>query len=127
MELNKYQEQAMTTCMQSSKNPLYMLFMLGEEHGELQGKFSKAIRKEWISFVDNKILVDWNKVTEDEFNEMLDLIKKELGDLLWGIAGLAYVLGWSLDDVGTTNLNKLAARKKAGTIVGNGDGIIREV
>jgi hypothetical protein len=35
-------------------------------------------------------------------------------------------MGWELDDVGLGNLDKLAARKAAGTIVGNGDGIIRE-
>ena len=37
MELNEYQKKAMTTCMESSNNPLYMLFMLGEEVGNTQG------------------------------------------------------------------------------------------
>ena len=125
MELNDYQKKAMSTCMETSANPLYMLFMLGEEVGELQGKFSKAIRKGEILFVGNDLhfyeeLGGWN------FYEWEDLVKKEIGDCLWGIAGIAHVMGWSLEEVAQVNLDKLAARKAAGTIVGNGDGIIRE-
>lgn len=125
MELKDYQEKAMSTCMETSANPLYMLFMLGEEVGELQGKFSKAIRKGEILFVGNDLhfheeLEGWN------FDEWKDLVKKEIGDCLWGIAGIAHVMGWSLEEVAQVNLDKLAARKAAGTIVGNGDGIIRE-
>jgi NTP pyrophosphatase (non-canonical NTP hydrolase) len=126
MKLNEYQERAMSTCTETSANPLYMLFMLGEEVGELQGKFSKAIRKGWITFDENQIKVHFDKCELDEFKEWLDLVKKELGDCLWGIAGVANVFSWPLEDVGQTNLDKLAARKAAGTIVGNGDGIIRD-
>ena len=125
MDLNQYQEKAMSTCMPSSNNPLYMLFMLGEELGELQGKFSKAIRKGWILFVNNEIYVDYDCVTEEEYVEWLDLVKKEVGDILWGVAGFSKVMDWLLDDVGQGNLDKLALRKQAGTIVGEGDGIIR--
>lgn len=126
LTLNEYQEKAMTTCMNSSKNPLYMLLMTGEEVGELQGKFSKAIRKGWISFDDNQIKVHFEKCELDEFKEWLDLVKKELGDCLWGLAGLCKVMSWSLEDVAQMNLDKLAARKAVGTIDGNGDGIIRD-
>lgn len=126
MTLNEYQEKAMSTCMETSANPLYMLFMLGEEIGELQGKFSKAIRKGWISFYENKIKVNRLTVGEDEFNEWLDLVKKEIGDCLWGVAGITNVMGWTLEDAGQTNLDKLSARKAVGTIDGNGDGIIRQ-
>lgn len=125
MELKEYQKKAMTTCMKTSANPLYMLFMLGEEIGELQGKFSKAIRKGWITFYENKIKVNRLTVEEDEFNEWLDLVKKEIGDCLWGIAGITSQMDWSLEDVAVGNLDKLAARKAAGTIVGEGDGIER--
>ena len=125
MELNQYQEKAMTTCMKTSANPLYMLFMLGEEIGELQGKFSKAIRKGWITFYENKIKVNRLTVEEEEFNEWLNLVKKEIGDCLWGIAGITSQMDWSLEDVAQTNLDKLSARKAVGTIDGDGDGIMR--
>lgn len=125
MELKEYQKRAMTTCMETSANPLYMLFMLGEEIGELQGKFSKAIRKGWITFYENKIKVNRLTVEEEEFNEWLDLVKKEIGDCLWGIAGITSQMDWSLEDVAQTNLDKLSARKAVGTIDGDGDGIMR--
>ena len=111
--------------MKTSANPLYMLFMLGEEIGELQGKFSKAIRKGWITFYENKIKVNRLTVEEEEFNEWLDLVKKEIGDCLWGIAGITSQMDWSLEDVAQTNLDKLSARKAVGTIDGDGDGIMR--
>lgn len=125
MTLNEYQEQAMTTCLNSSRNPLYMLFMLGEEIGELQGKFSKAIRKGWITFEQNRMVVNKAKVSDDEIMQWLELVEKEMGDVFWGLAGLCEVLNWSLEEIAHINLDKLAARKAIGTIDGNGDGIER--
>lgn len=123
LTLNKYQKRAMTTCMASSNNPLYMLFMLGEEVGELQGKFSKAIRKGHLFFDCNDIHSQHDSI--EAYREWVDLVKKEMGDVLWGIAGLAHVLNIPLQEIGDINLDKLAARKAAGTIDGNGDGIER--
>lgn len=125
LTLNEYQKQAMTTCMESSNNPLYMLFMLGEEVGELHGKIAKAIRKEWIVFVGNKMVVNYDVVEESEFNKWLELVQKELGDILWGVAGLSFIMDCPLNNIGEGNLDKLSLRKAAGTIVGEGDGIIR--
>lgn len=124
MTLNEYQEKAMTTCMESSRNPLYMLLMLGEEVGELQGKFSKAIRKGNIQFNKNQIENTLNCFQDRA--EWMALVIKEIGDVLWGCAGICEVMGWSLEEVAQMNLTKLSARKEAGTIDGNGDGIIRE-
>lgn len=120
MELNEYQRLAMTTCMDSSENPLYMLFMLGEEIGELQGKFSKAIRKGKIRFDGNELVFS-NKATNKDIVEWEDLVAKECGDILWGVAGICYVMGWKLENIGQINLDKLAARRVSGTIDGNGD------
>lgn len=125
LTLNEYQERAMTTCMPTSANPLYMLFMLGEEIGELQGKFSKAIRKGKIRFENNELVFTTN-TTQNEIEEWDDLVAKECGDILWGIAGICKVMGWQLGNIGHINLDKLAARKAIGTIDGNGDGIVRE-
>lgn len=124
MELKDYQEKAMTTCMESSRNYSYMAGNLSAEVGELQGKVNKAQRKEQLVFNEKGHIV-WVGDIEDEitFNEEL---KKEAGDVLWQLSGLCSVMGWSLEDVAQMNLDKLAARKKAGTIVGSGDGIIRE-
>lgn len=124
MTLNEYQKLAMTTCMGSSANPLYMLLMLGEEIGELQGKFSKAIRKGKIRFDGNDIVFT-DKATDEDIAEWENLTAKECGDVLWGVAGICEVLGWELENIGQMNLDKLSARKAIGTIDGNGDGIER--
>jgi hypothetical protein len=39
------------------------------------------------------------------------------------IAGLANVYGYTLEEIAQMNLDKLAKRKEAGTIEGEGDGI----
>lgn len=124
LTLNEYQKKAMTTCMKSSRNYSYMAGNLSAEVGELQGKVNKAQRKELLKFNEDGHIV-WVAGKEDEiiFNEEL---KKEAGDVLWQLSGLCSVMGWSLEEVAQMNLDKLAARKKAGTIIGNGDGIIRE-
>ena len=123
MKMNEYQEAAMQTCMLTSRNPLYMLLMIGEEVGELQGKFSKAIRKGNIEFNENDIE---GKFTDEAISlEWFDLVKKEIGDVMWGIAGLCSVMGWKLEDIAQMNIDKLAARQAIGTIDGNGDGIVR--
>lgn len=124
MNMNEYQEAAMRTCMLTSRNPLYMLLMIGEEVGELQGKFSKAIRKGRIRFEYNDIVFT-NKATTKDIAEWEDLAAKECGDILWGIAGLCSVMGWKLEDIAQMNIDKLAARQTIGTIDGNGDGIVR--
>lgn len=110
----------MTTCMPSCENPLYMLFEIASEAGELQGKFAKAIRKGWIEFDDNSMASAMN---QEQTNEFFHGWEAELGDILWGIAGLAKVFGIPLEEVAEKNLTKLVARKVAGTIDGNGDGI----
>ena len=80
---------------------LYPFLALAEEAGEVAGKVAKAIRKG--EAIDR------------------DAVALELGDVLWQIAACADELGIGLEDVAVRNLNKLLARQKAGTIVGEGD------
>lgn len=135
MELNEYQRKAMTTCMPSSENFSYMLLNLVGEVGEFASKVAKGIRKGHCSIgLEPKIAEEYD--TNDEtianelwqffgFEERLEELKKEAGDILWQLSGLCSVMGWDLEDIAQMNLDKLAARKEAGTIDGDGDGIIR--
>lgn len=127
MELQTYQEKAMTTCMESSNNFSYMFLNLVGEVGELASKVAKEIRKGNLvigaTAMPNKIMP---YVNEDEWWAKEEELMKEAGDILWQLSGLCSVMGWSLEEVAQMNLDKLAARKVAGTIDGNGDGIIRE-
>ena len=124
MELNKYQEQAMTTCMPSSENFSYMFLNLVGEVGEFASKVAKHIRKEKLALDNNNLQGKWN--LDDDTNTEINELKKEAGDILWQLSGLCTIMGWSLEDVAQMNLDKLAARKAVGTIDGNGDGIIRD-
>ena len=125
LSLNEYQQKAMTTCMESSNNFSYMFLNLVGEVGEFASKVAKHIRKEnaCIGGSEN------NLMPKCEFSEWekheLELMK-EAGDILWQLSGVCSVMGWSLQDIAQMNLDKLAARKAAGTIDGNGDGICRE-
>lgn len=121
-----YQEKAMTTCMESSNNFSYMFLNLVGEVGEFASKVAKEIRKGNLvigaTAMPNKIMP---YVNEDEWWAKDEELMKEAGDILWQLSGLCSVMGWSLEEVAQMNLDKLAARKVAGTIDGNGDGIIR--
>lgn len=124
MELNEYQQKAMTTCMASCDNFAYMKDNLVAEVGEFSGKIAKAKRRNQINFDAEGDLL-FNFETTEETLEFDRELMKEAGDILWQLSGLCHVMGWSLEYVAQKNLEKLAARKEAGTIDGDGDGIIR--
>jgi NTP pyrophosphatase (non-canonical NTP hydrolase) len=100
MQLNKYQELAFKTALETAKNPAYMVANLTSEAGEVAGKYAKWIRDGVL----------------DEAG-----MQKEVGDVLWQIAGLSTVMGWNLDDVASQNLRKLAQRQINNTLSGSGD------
>mgnify|MGYP003559591032 CR=1 FL=1 len=124
MTLNEYQQKAMTTCMDSCDNFAYMMLNLVGEVGEFASKVAKQIRKENKRITDNVFYPTWQHPAYDD-TELRAELKKEAGDMLWQLAGLCRVMDWDLEDVAQGNLDKLAARKEAGTIDGSGDGIIR--
>ena len=126
--LNEYQAQAMTTCLPSSNNDAYMLLNLNGEVGELNSKIAKAIRKGYMKFdEENNLQLVKDMAESDEGIELVEGILKEAGDVLWQLSGFCKTftdadLGWVVE----MNLHKLAARKEAGTIDGNGDGVTAE-
>lgn len=119
MTLNEYQQQAMSTCMPSCENFSYMFLNLVGEVGELASKVAKDIRRGEASIEQSHLSygrpIDW------EINRPRQA--QEISDILWMLAGLAKVYGYTLEEIAEMNLRKLQARKQAGTIDGNGDGI----
>lgn len=87
------------------KNFIYPTLGLAGESGEVAEKIKKVIR-------------DKNGVADEETKEM---IKKELGDVLWYVAQLATELGLSLDEIAENNITKLASRLERGVLQGSGD------
>lgn len=118
MQLNEYQERAMSTCMPSCDNFAYMMLNLVGEVGEFSSKVAKAIRKAESSILSNELNTHRTIALDDDFREEL---KKEAGDILWQLAGLCNVMEWTLEDVAEENLEKLASRKLRGLIDGEGD------
>jgi NTP pyrophosphatase (non-canonical NTP hydrolase) len=97
---DQYQELAWKTALETAKNPAYMVANLTAEAGEVAGKYAKWIR---------------DGVLDEEG------MQKEMGDVLWQIAGLSTVMGWSVADLASKNLQKLAQRKINNTLMGSGD------
>ena len=116
LTLNEYQEGAMSTCMESSNNFMYMLSGLTAEVGEVNDKIAKAIRKEWIK-IDNNKIVPLQGCPLDFTIELA----KEISDIQWFVAGMSATIGYELNKIGNINLDKLASRKQRGVIDGNGD------
>lgn len=78
---------------------------LAGETGETADKIKKIIR-------DKE-----GKYTEEDKAEIV----KELGDVLWYLAGIARYLEVDFDTVAKRNLAKLEDRSRRGTIGGSGD------
>ena len=126
MELNDYQNKAMSTCMGSSRNMSYMAMGLTSEVGEFAGKIAKAIRKGDVYIGNNDQDSDLHYTIgfvagPDRCYGWESDLKHELGDILWFAAGIAEVMGWTLEEVAQENIDKLASRQKRGVIDGNGD------
>lgn len=120
MELNEYQQQAMTTRMDTCNNVGYMFFNLMGEVGELSSKIAKQIRKGNLSVENSRLHYnqDWDVADLSIFQNG---IAGELGDILWQWAGLCDVLGFRADTIAKENLQKLASRQERGVIDSNGD------
>lgn len=124
MELNEYQKKALTTCMPSCDNFAYMMLNLVGEVGEFASKVAKSVRREEIEIELNKIVGKSPAIEVMEVGDWMEWdaeLMKEAGDILWQLSGLCNVMGWTLNEVATANLQKLADRKKRNVIDGNGD------
>ena len=124
LTLNEYQDKAMSTCMPESDNLFYMLSNLQGEVGEFASKAAKHMCKGKLHITtterdeEGRILHTqiWN-ITDEERKPL----RNELGDIQWQLAGLAHVMGFSLEEVAEKNLEKLASRKQRSLIDGDGD------
>ena len=99
----EYQTAACGTAIFPKETALaYLTLGLAGEAGEIANKAKKLIR-------------DGDNPTKREE------IGKELGDVCWYLAVLSDELGLNLGQIMEQNIDKLASRKKRGTLGGNGD------
>lgn len=102
MNLDQYQTEAMRFRLPTADRE-YALLNLVAEAGEVAGKAAKHRR-------------DGGDV--EQYNEM---IKKELGDVMWQVAAVAKDHGLTLERICVHNLEKLASRQQRGMLQGSGD------
>jgi NTP pyrophosphatase (non-canonical NTP hydrolase) len=107
MNVNDYQQKALQTAIYPNQgsNIVYPALGISGECGEVAEKVKKIIRDK------EGVMTDPDK----------DAIAKELGDIAWYMAVLAYELDYSLEEIFQMNLDKLASRAQRGVLSGNGD------
>jgi len=108
MGVNEYQRLAEVTVVYPNRlKVIYPTIGLCGETGEVAEKVKKWLR-------------DDGGVSEMSA-ERKELLKKELGDVMWYLAVLAKDLGLSLDEIARHNIEKLNDRKNRGMVHGEGD------
>lgn len=112
MQISDYSAQAISTDLYNKENQpidshamLEKVFGLVGEAGEVAEKFKKILR-------------DKNGIATDEDKKEL---MKELGDVLWYINSVGIYLGFSLDEIAQSNLDKVLSRRQRGVTMGSGD------
>ena len=105
MHFEVYQKAAIKTSKMSKADRWYFALGLCGEAGEVAEKVKKHYR-------DDKGTITL---------ERREAIKNELGDTLWYLSMVASAFGINLEDVATSNLEKLAVRDEQGLIHGDGD------
>jgi len=83
----------------------YCILGLCGESGEISNKFKKVLRD------------DGGKISDKKCKDLFD----EVGDVLYYISELTTCLGYNLEDVATSNINKLKDRQERNKITGSGD------
>jgi NTP pyrophosphatase (non-canonical NTP hydrolase) len=107
MNFEEYQKKSRVTAKypNAGKNYIYPTLGLAGESGEVAENIKKVLR-------------DKGGVIDEETREM---IKKELGDVLWYVSQIATELGLTLDDIAEHNIEKLYSRMERGKLSGSGD------
>lgn len=100
-DFNGYQQWAGSTDIGPGTDWQYTLGLVGET-GEVAEKVKKAHRTPPLPVVPEEMA-------------------KELGDVLWYLARLASLYGYSLSQVAAMNVAKLEDRRQRGKLQGNGD------
>ena len=111
LTFNTYQEEALKTAaypgIDSIGGAMYLALGLCGEAGEVAEKIKKYYRDGIPEGMDS--------------DTWIELLAKEVGDVLWYGAVLLNSFGISLQDAAVMNLEKLADRKARGVLKGSGD------
>lgn len=115
MSLNAYQKGALETAVYPKEYKIiYPALGMNGEAGEVADKVKKVLRDSEIIVRDGSgaIVIPGEKRKE---------LAKEVGDVLWYVATMAYDLGYSLEEIAIMNYEKLKSRQQRHQLVGDGD------
>jgi NTP pyrophosphatase (non-canonical NTP hydrolase) len=101
MNLNEYQQKAKEFRVPTAP-PEERVMGLLEEAGEVAAVFKRLLRGDYGPDIAATKLA------------------KELGDILWYVSQIAEDNDWPLEDIATTNIEKLESRKTRNLIMGSG-------
>jgi len=113
MTMDEYQSKA--TDFAFYPYPLmYPVLEINGEAGEIAEKLKKLMRDTGLDLTQDDITeqIEWRD---------LQAIAYELGDVLWALANAANDIGYSLEEIGQMNLDKLKDRSKRNKLRGSGD------
>lgn len=111
MNLNEFQQEAGRFAVYPGKNEegigglVYCTLGLTGESGEVSEKVKKLLR-------------DSNGIITDEIRRA---IAYELSDVFWYLQQAATEIKYSLEDIGSMNIEKLRSRSQRGVMGGSGD------
>jgi NTP pyrophosphatase (non-canonical NTP hydrolase) len=103
-DFDEYQNEAWGTALVTARNASYLFNGLSGEVGEVCSLYAKVVR-DGVS----------------DHQRYLDQLKKELGDVLWFVAGLSKLYGFTLKEVAEANIEKLKSRQQRNTLKGSGN------
>lgn len=125
---DRYQEFTRTTAVfpgagqPGFNSAAYLTFGLTGEAGEVAEKLKKRYRLGGVNaFLPGSVVVYEKTGEQETFEQFRENVKKELGDVMWYVAGLSDAFGLKLSDVAEGNISKLSGRKADGTLKGKGD------
>ena len=100
-EFTEYQKAAWKFALPSARKEAYLFTNLAGEVGEACSLLAKDMR-------------DYTPFNKED-------MQKEMGDILWMVAGICSFYGWSLHEVAVKNIQKLEDRAARNVIGGSGD------
>lgn len=115
MEINEYQKMALETAVyQKEFKTIYPALGMNGEAGEVADKVKKVLRDSDVIVRDGSGAIILPDAKREE-------LAKEVGDVLWYVATMAYDLGYTLEEIATMNYQKLKSRQQRHQLNGSGD------
>lgn len=115
MEINEYQKMALETAVYPKEfKTIYPALGMNGEAGEVADKVKKVLRDSEIIVRDGSGAIVLPVAKREE-------LAKEVGDVLWYVAMMAYDIGYSLEEIAEMNYAKLKSRQQRHQLSGEGD------